>query len=377
MRLVIDARVLGEKAQSGITHYARELIRHLSPLVEHDEVTLFSSGMRGPVSVSDTLLKKHLRVPNKILGVMSVVLGIPRIDRIAGGAEAVFLSNLHFANVSRTCKLIVTVHDLSFHHFPSMYSLRGRLWHVLVRPLHLLSRADAVITPSEATKRDLVEVYKLDAGRIHVIPPGIDLSPYEETSEHAAVEMRSRLGVMGKYILGIGGFDERKNISAAVEAYKRMPETIRKDVAMVIIGQTLWREHRSERARILTTPGVRFLGFVSEAEKIALLKGAVALVYPSLYEGFGFPILEGFAAGTPVVTSNVASLPEVAGDAALLVDPLKPDEIAASLTLIINDAALSARLCEAGKKRVREFSWDRTATATYDIIKDAVHTMPI
>jgi glycosyltransferase involved in cell wall biosynthesis len=231
-----------------------------------------------------------------------------------------------------------------------------------------------VIVPSASAKADLLRRHRLDEGRVHVIPHGAD--PFEAPAPGEAERVRARVGIGGPFALFVGGIEPRKNLGALVEAFAGVGDA---DRWLVIAGgRTSWAPQGTEtlRAQVAALPEdirrrVVLTGYVSDEEKRALLAGATVLAYPSRYEGFGFPVLEGFSAGVPVLTSSAASLPEVAGDAALLVDPNDVDAIGEGLVRLFGDAGLRERLVAAGRERLAMFSWERAAGATAEVLRGA------
>ncbi len=205
---------------------------------------------------------------------------------------------------------------------------------------------------------------------------GVDADVFAPAPQGAMSAVRARFGIEGPYVLFLGGIEPRKNLEMLVRAFAR---TDARNVWLVIAGGPVrWFPQAADRleASIALLPeAVRdrivVTGYVSERDKLALLSGATALAYPSLYEGFGFPVLEAFAAGVPVLTSNVSSLPEVAGDAAVLVDPGDVDAVASALTELIVDDDLRAVLSAAGVARAARFTWEATARATASVLHQA------
>jgi glycosyltransferase involved in cell wall biosynthesis len=238
-----------------------------------------------------------------------------------------------------------------------------------------LRQAAEVIVPSEATRDDLIELYPVEPERVTVIHHGVDRERIHPVSEDEVQRARSRNGVLGRYVLFLGGLEPRKNLPRLVRAYSR----VRGDAALVIAGASVsWNpEGREELERALASlpaearERVVLTGYLGTRDKVALLTGAEALVFPSLYEGFGFPLLEAMACGTPVLTSNTSSLPEVAGDAALLVDPLDEEAIAHGTERLLEDAAFRRRLIEAGERRVDRFTWDASARKHAEVLHRA------
>ena len=234
--------------------------------------------------------------------------------------------------------------------------------------------ADHVIAISAAMIPELVEYYGMDAARITVTPLGVDARWFDVESASRIAAMRARYALDPDYLLFVGTLQPRKNIERIVAAFERMPAQTTAGRQLVIAGKVGWRSDDLVAAlrRAEGTGRIRWLDYVDAGDLRALYQGAAAFVFPSLYEGFGLPVLEAFASGTPVVTSNTTSLPEVAGDAALLVDPLEVDALAAAMTSVVEDTALAGRLREAGRTRAKAFTWARCAEETVAVLRSLV-----
>lgn len=261
---------------------------------------------------------------------------------------------------------VVTIHDLGYRSFPEAHPPLSRLyldwgtrWNA--------RRARKVIVDSEATRRDLVAHYRADPARIVVAYPGYDesLRPVREAESLAAV--RARYGIERDYFMSMGTLQPRKNLVRLIDAYSGLPVASRPQ--LVLAGKRGWlAEPILERAR---EPGVVVPGFIAEEDKAALLSGATAFLFPSLYEGFGFPVLEAMACGTPVIGSQTSSVPEVAGEAALLLDPLETAAWTEGMARLWREPALRAELVERGYDQVKRFSWRRCAEAVLAAIEEA------
>jgi glycosyltransferase involved in cell wall biosynthesis len=268
---------------------------------------------------------------------------------------------------------VLTVHDLAFRRFPETAPHATLRW--LGRLDRNLATAAAIIAVSESTRRDLADLYGVDPGRVDVIPNGVDLESYRPSDAGAIEAARGRFGLRGPYMLFLGGIEPRKNLPNLLAAYARLPREERP--ALVVAGGWVpWNQEgrRGLEAGLHHLPedvrrDVVVTGYVSEEDKVALLGGALALVYPSLYEGFGFPVVEAMACGTPVLTSDVSSLPEVAGDAAELVPPRDVDAIAGGMERLVRDDGLRDRLRAAGLQRARLFRWEECARRTADVLR--------
>jgi alpha-1,3-rhamnosyl/mannosyltransferase len=264
----------------------------------------------------------------------------------------------------REGRRVVTVQDLTCPRFPRFHPWSRRvLFGLTVR--RAARRADAIIVPSATTERDLAERFPLAAGKTHVVP----LAPSERfvLPPERSLPVVRRFGLApGGYLLFVGNVEPRKNLEALVDDYGRMRAASRLAPILAIAGGRGWKNDPIHRmaADSPFAADIRFLGHVPEPDLPALVNGALAFVYPSLYEGFGLPPLEAKACRTPVLTSDRSSLPEVVGDGALLVDPDDRDQLADALARIAGDAARREGLRERGKQQARHYSWNETARLT-------------
>jgi glycosyltransferase involved in cell wall biosynthesis len=259
---------------------------------------------------------------------------------------------------------VVTVHDLIYARFPEAHAgIRDLGMRVLV-PL-AVRRSDRVIVDSQSTRRDVIELLKVAPARVDVVPLGWGAVRRTETLSEAEVRARFALGDR-RVVLSLSAKRPHKNLAALIGALARIPPDRRP--LLVLPGYPTWHETelRAHAQRVGVGADVRFLGWVSGAELEGLWAIAGAFAFPSLYEGFGLPVLEAMARGVPVACSDAASLPEVAGHAALLFDPHDEAAIAAAVERLLLDSALAEQLRRAGGARVAEFSWERTARLTLE-----------
>lgn len=221
-----------------------------------------------------------------------------------------------------------------------------------------------VIVPSAAVKRDLVEKLGLSGERITVIPHGVDEQFFPASKAGLGCGVS---GLPEQYILSLGAMEPRKNLSTLLAAYRLLPEELRRSYPLVIAGASGWKNEKLRR-EIESQPGfqseIRAIGYVPPEALPLVYAGASLFVFPSLYEGFGMPLLEAMAAGAPVVTSNVSAMPEVVGDAGLVIDPHSASELARAIERVLSDRDLAASLGARGSQRAREFTWEKTALAT-------------
>jgi glycosyltransferase involved in cell wall biosynthesis len=270
-----------------------------------------------------------------------------------------------------TAPLVTVIHDISFETYPRFFSARERLQFRATFPLSARLAA-RVLTISEHSKRDLVEIYGLPEEKVTVtyLAAGDDFAPVEDRDRLESV--RSRYGVGGPYVLAVGNLQPRKNIPRLIRAYSRM-RSVRPDIRhrLVLVGKKAWR-HDPVLSLIEESRWSDDIVLTGYVHLPALYSGADVFVYPSIYEGFGLPPLEAMACGTPVVVSDRASLPEVVGDAGVKVDPFDVDGIAAATASLLLEPAVNAAFSRAGLERARCFSWRECARRTLAVYEDVL-----
>ncbi|MDT8306297.1 MAG: glycosyltransferase family 1 protein, partial [Anaerolineae bacterium] len=272
----------------------------------------------------------------------------------------VFFTPAHVIPISYFGPSVATVHDLGYRVFPAAHTA-FQLAYLNWSTLHNARRSRRVLADSKTTRDDLVRFYHISPAKIDVVYPGVDpsLAPVRDPDVLAAVQ--ARYTIRGPYMLYLGTIQPRKNLVRLVEAYAASGIT----ESLVLAGKAGWLSKPILDAMaelpLDVQARIRITGFVDEADKAALFAGATALLYPSLYEGFGFPVLEAQACATPVLCANSSSLPEVAGEGALLVDAADAGAIREGIQQLSTDADLRQRLVAAGLENARRFSWQKTA----------------
>ena len=396
MRVLVDIRHLTRPQPSGVGEYTRELLEAIFRLEQRYDYTLLSTGRHAPSPVFSPLNVEgqryahrptpntlqvpnihhlHIPIPNKILHASMVLRHDPTITKLAGGRpDLLFLPNLNIAPIPPELPYVLTVHDLSWRLFPHFFSRRMRLWHRLTRPERLITHARAIITPSHATREDLLRLFPFAPERVHVIAHGVAdmFHPTFETRDHG---VRSRYKLPKRFVVFLGTIEPRKNLLTTLAAIASYRAQSRDNMHLVVVGGNGWNT-RPIRKRF-AEPDVRvwthLIGAVPAEDRPAILRSAQALVWPSLYEGFGLPILEAMACGTPVITSLVASLPEVGGDAALYIDPTNPHDVTMALHSLVQSPTLRALLREKGFAQAKNFSWNTSAKKTIEVFEKALH----
>lgn len=266
--------------------------------------------------------------------------------------------------------VVMTVHDLSYIVHPRYHTRLNGGYLRLMTPITARA-ARLIIADSEATRRDLIERVGVAERRIRVIYIGVDEAFARRPDDATVDAVRRRYGLTEPYILSVGTQEPRKNLHGTLRAYRLLAERLDAAPLLALVGGKGWGVDEATLAG--DERRVYRLGYVPDADLAALYAGCAAFVYPSLYEGWGLPVAEALALGAPVVTSSLSSLPEVAGDAALLVDPHSPEEIAAGLERVLTDGELARRLRAAGPTRARAFSTDAWVTATLGVYREALN----
>ncbi len=362
MKIAIDLRSLQTGSISGVENYTLNLIERLLEMDKSNTYVLFYN------SFSQLELKdlnfvnvKTIRTayPNKILNIF-FKLKILSLEDLIGPFDVLFMPNLNVININEKARLVVTVHDLSFIKFPEFYDFKRRLWHRFLGVSNLFKRADLLLAVSKYTKADVEKIFHCPESKIKVVYPGVEQKVFNSNMPFSKLRaLRNKYELPGEFFLFLNTLEPRKNLIKLVKAF----ELLDSGAHLVIAGKKGWKT-RSILKKIANSPKkklIRYLGYFDEADKPALFKMAKALLYPSYYEGFGFQALEAMSVGTPVLASQVTSLPEVAGNAALLINPYSEQDLAAAMKALESDEKLRAGLIKGGLQRVEGFGWENSA----------------
>lgn len=268
------------------------------------------------------------------------------------------------------CPAVVTLHDITFDLHPEWFTRRARLAFGFAAAS--ARRARHVLTVSESSRRDICDRYGVDPSRVTAIPLAADESFARVDDERRLREVRARHATGDRFLLHVGAISPRRNIPRLLEAFARV-RALAPDLTLALAGPVEPPSAPLEPliARLGLEGAVRLMGYVPTADLPALYSAALAVVYPSLYEGFGLPVVEAMACGAPVVAGNTSSLPEVAGDAALLVDPLDTEALTQAIRSVVESRELRAHLSRAGGERAASFRWEETARRTLEVYRMA------
>ena len=359
MRIAIDASAVAEPRRTGIGNYVRSLLRCLSELDTENQYYICHRFSR----------LRHwgsfVRVPrpnfhNKIIHEPFNPFFMRRLD-VFHGPDARLPR-------SAAVKKVVTCHDIASLLTDAYADEKFRRMKV-ERYEHIAGEATRIIATSESTRRDMARHLRVDARKITVIPLGVSDDFHPRPPEEVAA-IRTRLGLEKDFLLSVGVVTRRKNTRRVIEAFHAVSKG--RDIQLVLAGRRGygWQEELAPIEELGLKDKVRLLGYVADEDLPPLYSAARAVVFPSLYEGFGIPLVEAMACGTPVVTSNCSSLPEVAGDAALLVDPYDTEAIAEAARRLLDDEALRQALRARGIERAKLFPWSRTARDTLQVYRE-------
>lgn len=349
MRIAIDASRTTVQRVTGTEQYAIRLIRALIALNSEHHLFLYFRDQPLP-----DLFPSHQRVTQRVIPFPRAWTHVRFAATLWHDRPDVTFVPAHTLPIYFPGNAVVTVHDLGFRYFPEAHPTRDRLYLDWTTRLSA-RRANVVLADSRATADDLTLYYNIPHDKIQVVYPGVDMLLPSQSLQ----VVREKYHLPERYFLFLGTLQPRKNIAVIVQSYLRWRAAHPDDMAgLVLAGGKGWLY---DDKWVEGLPGVQMTGYIDEADKISLYAGALALVFPSLYEGFGFPVIEAMRCGTPVITSNTSSLPELAGHAGLLVNPLDVGEIANAMMRIAANDDLRQRLIAKGYEQAASFTWERAA----------------
>lgn len=375
MRIGIDARFLTHPQPGGFKTYTENLITALASLDQENEYVLYLDR----IPSDQDMVPVQPNFDRRVVSGALPFIGVPWREQIGLARQAakdrldLFHAPCLTAPLYLNCPLVVTVHDMIWA-FPQRFSQNGSrsFKRMLMEkynyaiPNAAMKRASAVITVSRAARESIVEYSHLWADRIFVTYEAASPSFKQIKTEQVLETVRQKYDLTADFILAIGSADPRKNITTLVQAYALLPQELKERYQLVIVWtHSLLADELSKKLEQLgVAEHVRFLRQVSTDDLVLLYNLASLFVFPSLYEGFGLPLLEAMACGVPVIASNNSSIPEVVGEAALLFDARDSQGVSAAIRSVLTDETIKLRLRDAGLKRAAEFSWEKCAHET-------------
>ncbi|OGE79231.1 MAG: hypothetical protein A2751_04545 [Candidatus Doudnabacteria bacterium RIFCSPHIGHO2_01_FULL_46_14] len=361
MRIAIDIRALMEGKTTGIEVYLINLLNSLFVLDEKNEYILFANSFRKidlPKFNHPNVKTIVTRYPNKFFN-LAQKMGFPKIERLLGKIDLFFSPHWRVVALRETTPLVMTFHDLFFEIMPEFFTWRRRIWHWFMNYPTAAKRADKIIAVSESTKKDLVEMYGIEENKIEVIYPGV--TPSTHSSPLKGEEEKP-------YFLYFGTFEPRKNIETVLMAYAAYYAQSKIKKSLIIAGSEGWK------IKIAIPAGLRgkitVKKNVSEEEKSQLYQNAFAFIFPSFYEGFGFPILEAASFGLPVIASYNSSLAEIGKDFALFANPFRPEQFTNQMLRLEQDETFWGDLGDKGYRVAKNFEWLETARKTLQLFEE-------
>ena len=373
MRIGIDCRTIlnpkhGERA--GVGHYSYFLVKSLLALDQKNEYVLFfdyrfqntKEFKQSNVTIRTFPFSQYKRfLPFSYSHLLiTAYLNREKLDLYHSPANVIPYT------YSRPA--IVTVHDLAIYKHPEWFP-RGQKFSVSILVPRSLSRARRIIAVSEATKKDIVKVFGIPAEKIQVIHEGV----VQEKNYVLKAKLQEKYSIPGDYLLYVGTLEARKNIPKLVVAFAQLAKEKRfSKYTLVLAGHRGWKSDEVFNAINKLKLGNRaaYLNYVPHEDKIGLIRNASVFVFPTLYEGFGLPVLEALSLGVPVISSNVASIPEVTGDAALLINPNSETALAEAMRKMLNSTQLRQRYSQAGVEQAKKFSWRKCAEETLKVYRE-------
>jgi glycosyltransferase involved in cell wall biosynthesis len=367
VRVVIDGHMIGS-GETGNEAYVSNLVRGLAAVDSHNHYTLLTTAP----ALCQSLINEQNNFSLRQVSA-NPFFRIPwQIPQQLRRNPADLLHVSYVAPPLAPCPTVVSVHDIIYTLMPEAFSPRDRLILSSLVPFSM-RRAAKVLTLSESSRQDILARYKLAPDKV----VAIHLAPAEHFGPAPAADVertRQKYDTSQSFILAVGNLQKRKNLVRLIEAFVKAKQKHKLLHKLVLVGQQHWGYQgilASVQEKNLADQ-VIFTGYVLDEDMPALYSAADLFVYPSLYEGFGLPILEAMACGTPVVTSNTSSLPEIAGQAALMVDPYDTQAIAEAISIVLLDQNLRRTLCAKGSEQASRFSWTETAKRTLCVYQDVV-----
>ena len=386
MRIGIDISTLMDEYFSGVSEYSYNLIKKIIEKDKKNEYILYFNSfaplrdLKIDISEYPNVRVAQTRYPNKFFKhVMQNLFKYPKIDKILGNIDLFFSPNLNFYNYTNAAKKIITVHDLSFARYPEFFSLRRNLWHKMINIKKTLQKYDKIVAVSENTKKDLIELFDVPENKIQVIYSGIEndlrkISEQELNLIRDNYDFKQKYNLPKKFILYLGTIEPRKNIENTIKAFEIFLEKNPKAVnyKLVIAGARGWKNKNIFKTwkNSLQKNNIKFIGYIDKNDKKYLYNMASLFIFPSYYEGFGFPPLEALACGCPIITANNSSLSEIIGDYSTLINPYDISSISKAIESHCLNNINNNIFLEKFTNIKEEYSWDKCAEKYLNFFED-------
>lgn len=383
MRIGIDVRCLAEGRKTGVEEYTVNLLKNLFKIDQKNKYVLFLNSFKALEGNLDWIGEypnvsvKRFSFPNKLINFLFWYLNWPKIDRLLGGVDVFFSPNIIFNSVSKKVRHVMTFHDLSFERYPRSFSLKRRLWHSFINPKKMAQKADDIISVSDSTKEDLISLYGVEPKKIKSISSGIENKfAIINRNDKKLVDVKEKYQLPFKFILYLGTIEPRKNIISIIKAFNCLQKFAEQEniaellkFKLAIAGSPGWLNQGiyKEIEKSKYHEKIVILNFIEDKDKEYILNLASLFVYPSAFEGFGFPPLEAMKCGVPTIVSNNSSLPEVAGGGAIMINPEKPDELFEAIKHILMTRELKEKMQAAALKKSADFNWEKTAKEVLNV----------
>jgi len=376
LKIGIDIRSLCDEKKSGVAEYTENLVENLLKIDKENQYFLFYNSWKNaslPTWNYPNVKFCGFKIPNKILNFSLKFFKFPKIDWLIKERLDYFLiPNTNFIALSKSCKKIITVHDLSFKIYPEFFSPKSRLWHKMANLKKICEEADKIISVSANTAQDLEKIYKISAEKIKIIHSGIKRN---EAQEYDLKKIKEKHNLPDNFILYLGNIEPRKNLETLIRAFEIFMDSQNKtrdgqDMNLIIAGGLGYKSNALFEAveKSSEAQNIKILNYIDFEDRAALYKLANIFAFPSFYEGFGFPPLEAMAQGTPVVSSVSSSLIEIIGDAGILTNPYDAREIACAINILINNNSARNEIITRGFEQIKKFDWQKTAEETLNIL---------
>lgn len=376
MKIAFDVSPMIDSHKSGVGYCTYGFVKTMVSQYDNSYILNYINKPKYKKNLNTLIVGKKVKInsfcfKNSVYKVASTFLPIPYGAFFKDSADITHFFNYYLPPGVKG-KKIVTVHDMTYKRFPE--TVRFKTKQMLNLNLKKsLKRADIILTVSEFSKSEIITYFPEVKDKIRVVYNGVDLDVFKPLlDENIKISIAKKYNLPERYMLYLGTLEPRKNLERLIDSYYLLLKEFDNVPKLVLAGgkgwlydsifdkvSTLWLEDK-----------IIFTGYVAEKDVAPLISGAEVFLFPSMYEGFGMPVIEAMACGVPVLTSNVSSLPEVAGDAAVLVDPFSVEDIKSKLKLLLIDEDLRKRLNKAGPKRAKRFSWNLVTKDLYEIYKE-------